>query len=420
MITRRRLIGAAAAATTLAGAPSFARAAAKPTVRIGFLDSFSGVFADIAAYHKVGATLALEDANRRGKANYVLVYGDDTSKPAVGGTEAQRLVTQENVDVLFGGTSSGIGLALVPVADRLGIFNLSLGPFDTGITGEKAGKLTYRFGANSRMLMRPMANRLLALGKKWYFIQADYALGRDAYAQLSGVLKRAGGTESGHDILPLGTSDFSSVMTKVRNSDAEVLVLANSGLDAANAVKQLVPYGLNKKLHLAGINLEDFYYNAVPLDQVQGATFTVLWSPHASDASRRVAARIARSVSGPVSARHFYGYAALSQLIDRIEAAATTDAEKLADAFANHAFDGGKESRSFWRGCDHQLAQDVYAGSLVSSKTFARTKFMFDVIAEVPANESDGTCESPWAAAAKKSIGAATIGKRDGYAPKIV
>ena len=59
-------------------------------------------------------------------------------------------------------------------------------------------------------------------------------------------------------------------------------MLANSGLDAANACKQFVDFGLGKKMKLAGINLEDFYYKAVPLDAIAGTTFPVAWTPTCS------------------------------------------------------------------------------------------------------------------------------------------
>jgi branched-chain amino acid transport system substrate-binding protein len=418
--TRARVLGAAAAAAGVAALPRFARGAGKPVVRIGFLDSFSGVFADVAALHKTGAQLALEDINRTSRVTFELVFGDDASNPATAGTEARRLIGQEKVDVLFGGTSSANGLALGPLVDELGIFNLALGPFDSTLTGEKARRLTYRFGCNARMVMRPLANRLLALGKKWYFLQSDYGMGRDSYAQLSQALQRAGGTEVGHDVVPLGTSEFSPSLTKIRNSGADVLILANSGQDAANSIKQFVAFGMQKQMHLAGINLEDFYFKVVPLDAIAGATFSVLWSPYASDSSRKLAARIHRAINAPVSARHFYGYGGLVALTDRILAAHTTDAEKLAAAFDDHAFDGYKGTRSVWHGCDHQLAQDVYAGAVVNAKTFARTQFLFDVQSEVPAAESDGTCDSPWARAAKAAMASQTIGHREGYAPKTV
>jgi branched-chain amino acid transport system substrate-binding protein len=421
MPTRRDLLHGTVAAAAAASFPAISLAATvKPTVRLGFLDSFSGVFSDIAAKHKLGATIALADLNRRGGVRYELVTGDDTSKPAVAVSEMRRLVGQENVDAVFGGTSSGSALALAPLADELGVFNLTLGPFDSTVTGAKARALTYRYGLNARMALNPMANRLLALGKKWYFVQADYALGKDAYAQLAPLLARAGGTEVGHDVLPLGTTDFSTPMTKVQTSGADVLVLANSGVDAANAVHAFVQFGLPKKIHLAGINLEDFYFDAIPLDAVQGATFSVLWAPDVSDASRKLVARLQREIRGPISARHYYGYAALMQLADRIEGAGTTDAGKLAKAFDDHSFNGYKENPSRWHGCDHQNAQDCYAGAVVSRKQFEKTQFMFDVVATVPTAESDGTCDSPWAKAASAAIAASTIGARPGYAPKTV
>jgi branched-chain amino acid transport system substrate-binding protein len=404
----------------LAALPSAARSAGKPVVRIGFLDSFSGVFADIGALHKTGAQLALDDVNKNSRVRFEFVFGDDASKPATGTTEARRLIGEEKVDVLFGGTSSGIGLAIAPIVEDLGIFNMALGPFDSTLTGEKATRLTYRYGCNARMVMRALANRLLALGKKWYFLQSDYGMGRDSYNQLSETLKRAGGTEAGHDVLPLGTSEFSPSLTKIRNSGADVLVLANSGQDAANSIKQFVAFGMHKQMHLAGINLEDFYYKVVPLDEIAGATFSVLWSPYASDSSRKLASRIHKVINGPVSARHFYGYGGIMALTDRILAARTTDPEKLAAAFDDHAFDGYKRTKSVWHGCDHQLAQDVYAGAVVNAKTFARTQFLFDVQSDVPASESDGTCDSPWARAAKAAMASQKIGVREGYTPKTV
>ena len=419
---RKQFLTTTAAGVAAAAAPRFTTAAGPVTVRIGFLDSFAGVFSDLGAYHRIGAEIALADANRKGRVKYEFVFGDDASAPATAGTEARRLISQEKVDALLGGTSSATGLALAALTNELGVFNLLIGPQDTAITGGKATHSTYRFGPNVRMLVNAMSRRVLALGKKWYFIQADYALGRDAYAQLSDVLKRAGGSEVGHDIVKLGTSDFSAELTKLRNSDADVLVLANSGLDAANTAKQFVQFGLNKKIKLAGISLEDIYYKALPLDQIVGATFPVLWAPSVSDSAQKLARRMAGDVGNvPVSGRHYLGYMAMATLADRIEAAGTTRADAIAKAFDNHSFMAYKENNSLWKGCDHQCAQDTYAGSTISSKQFDRTKFMYDVVGTVPAGESDGSgCDTAWAKAAQTAIASAPLGTRAGYTPKTV
>ena len=389
-------------------------------MKIGFLESFSGVFSDLGAYHKAGALLALDDANKKSvsRVKYEFVMGDDGSKPAIATTEARRLISQENVDVLFGGISSGIGLALGPLTQELGIFNLSIGPQESSITGSKASRYTYRFGPNLRMMLQPMFSRALALGKKWYFIQADYALGKDAYAQLSAALKRAGGTEVGLDIVKLGTTDFSSVLTKIRNSDADLLLLANSGLDAANTAKQFVDFGLHKRMKLAGIALEDIYSGTVPLDAIAGSTFPVLWTPTVSPSAEKLTARLKRDIKGPISSRHYLGYMALTTLIDRMNAAGTTRADKLADAFDNHSFEAGKATKAVWHGYDHQCAQDVYAGAIVSSKQFEKSQVMFDIVAEVPTSESDGNTNSPWAKDAQATLAMQKTTTRENYTPK--
>ncbi|MDB5026537.1 MAG: putative transporter substrate-binding protein [Candidatus Eremiobacteraeota bacterium] len=420
MLSRRSLLAGGAAAAAAVAAPRFTLAAGPAaTVKIGFIDSFSGVFSDIAALHRVSADLALADFNRTAsRVKFEFAYADDNSKPAVATTEARRLVGQENVDVLFGLTSSANGLALAALANELGTFMLELGPQDSSITGSKAGKLTYRFSPNNHMMLKTLSTRVLALGKKWYFIQADYAFGKDAYTELSAILARAGGSEVGHDIVKLGTNDFSSNLTKARNTDADVLMLANSGLDAANAAKQFVDYGLGKKMKLAGINLEDFYYKAVPLDAIAGTTFPVAWTPTCSDSARRLTARLKKSINGPISWRHYFGYVGAMALMQRIATAGTTQADKLASAFENYSFEAYKPNKSTFMAYDHQLAQDVFAGAVVPNKRFEKTGFMFDVVGEVAAADSDGGPNSPWARDAKAALASQTVAPRAGYTPK--
>ncbi|HZX68530.1 MAG TPA: hypothetical protein VFE70_06575 [Candidatus Elarobacter sp.] len=104
--------------------------------------------------------------------------------------------------------------------------------------------------------------------------------------------------------------------------------------------------------------------------------------------------------------------------MQRIASAGTTDAQKLATAFENYSFDAYKPSKSTFEGYDHQLSQDVFAGSVVSSKTFAKTQFMFDIVGEVGAADSDGGPNSTWARDAKAAMSAQTVASRPNYTPK--
>jgi len=416
----RRSAFVAGTAGSLAIAALVRPSRAAGTVRIGFIDSQSGPLADIGQHHKAGAELAIAAANRRGGTHFELVSADDTSRPAVGVTEARRLINQEKVDVLVLGTSSAVTLAVGPLAQEAGIFTLAIGAQDTNITGDKAQRVLYRFAPNVQMQIRALGQRALSFGKKWYFVVDDFAYGKDGYARLSALVKRAGGTEVGADILKLGTEDFSSTLTKVRNSDADVLVLCQGGFDAAKTASQFVDFGLHKKLHLAGLNMEDYYWKTIKSDALVGSTFAIHWSPLLSDSALKLNRELQAGLHDTPSSRNYFGYLCIEQLIDRLHAAGTTKADPLVNAFADHSFNAYKANRAVWRACDHQCAQDEYAGAIVSNKQRAKTGFMFEVVAEIDGSVVTGKCNESEPAAAAGVIAGQKVPERLGYEPKAV
>jgi branched-chain amino acid transport system substrate-binding protein len=413
---RSDFLAGSAAAIAATAPPRLASAAT--TVRIGFLDSLSGPLADIGLHHRAGAELAVALANQRGGAvRYELVVADDASKPAVGTTEARRLIGPEAVDVLLLGTSSAVTLAVGPLAEQAGVFTLAIGAQDTNITGDKAQRVLYRFAPNVQMQIGALAQRVLSFGKNWYFIVDDFAYGKDGHARLGALLRRAGGTEVGADALPLGTQDYSSSLTKLRNSNADVLVLCQGGFDAAKTASQFVQFGLHKKMRLAGINMEDYYWKTIPSDDLVGSTFAIHWAPGASDSAQKLA-RLLRAKLGEVSSRNYFGYLCVNQVIDRLHAAGTTKAEALATAFADHRFDAAKANPATWRSCDHQCAQDEYAGAVVSNRRREQTGFMYELVGEVPAAADARACADGDALAAAGALKAQKIPDREGYKPK--
>src|ERR1700685_1842098 len=106
--TRARFLGTAAGAmaAAAAGPPSSAWAAGPATVRIGYIESMSGPFADVAERQYAGVRAALAAANRRGGTRFEVVLADDTTRPAEGVIAARRLIEQEKVDALMIGTLS--------------------------------------------------------------------------------------------------------------------------------------------------------------------------------------------------------------------------------------------------------------------------------------------------------------------------
>ena len=198
------------------------------TVKIGHIDGFSGVYAAASQSQQHGLEVAVAEAMKKNnRIKYEIVKGDDASKPANGTTEAKRLISQDKVDVLTGCLSSAVGLAVSATAEENNTFFLAIGTHDTNITGPKAHRVTFRQTTSNAMLANAIGPELLKHGKKWYFLVADYAFGTDGAARLKKILLAHGGQVVGEDLHKLGETDYSSYLTKARNTDADVLFFSN-------------------------------------------------------------------------------------------------------------------------------------------------------------------------------------------------
>ena len=409
----------AAGAAPLAPAKDVIAAGGGATVKLGHIDGFSGVYAAAAESQQTGMELALEEANRKNsRVRFELVRGDDTNQPAVGSTEAKRLISQEKVDALLGCLSSGVGLAVSAVAQEAGVFFIASGTHDTNITGAKANKVTFRATCSNAMLASALGPALLKKGKKWYFITADYAFGNDAHDRLSRILIAAGGQEVGNDRHPLGQTDYSSYMTKARNTDANVLVFCNYGPDSQNATKAAVGLGLNKKMTFGGVLCGNEVAIGMPVDDMVGSLWGYVWGPEAGGAhTQEIYDKLKPRAKGfPPNWRQYLGYISAQQMIDRMLAAGTTDAAKLVSAFEGHHFDAGKKSQSYWRACDHQNVQQTYAAEIVAkSKRRSETEF-FRITSSVGGDFAAGPCSNPDSAKATAIFASQKIERPD-YTP---
>jgi branched-chain amino acid transport system substrate-binding protein len=388
------------------------------TIKIGHVDGFSGVYAAASESQQTGLQLAVDEANKKNsRIQFQIVRGDDANQPAVGSTEAKRLISQEKVDVLTGCLSSAVGLAISAICEENGVFFLAIGTHDTNITGPKAHKVTFRATCSNTMLSNAVGPALVKKGKKWYFITADYAFGNDAHDRLAKILTSLGGTEVGNDRHPLGQSDYSSYMTKARNTDADVLVFCNYGPDTQNAVKAAVGLGLNKKMTFGGILCGNEVAIGMPVDDITGSLWGYVWGPEAGGATTQSIYNKLKPLAKdfPPNWRQYLGYISGQQLIDRMNAAGTTDTSKLISAFEGHKYDGGKQQANYWRACDHQAVQQTYAGEIVpKSKRRSETEF-FQIESSVGGDFAAGLCSNPDSSKASAIFASETIAPRSDY-----
>lgn len=415
--TRQSFLRASIAAGTVAALPRVVRAqSARATVRIGYLDSLSGPFAVGGIPQLNGARLALADANARGRAHYELVVGDDSTKPAVGLSEARRLVEVEKVDVLVGGASSAVGNAVSAYAQNAGVLYIAVGTHDTAMTGGRAHRVTFRQTCSLAMLSTALGAELIRRAKRWYFLVADYAFGTDARDRLETILLAHGGEVAGMDLHPLGTADFSSYMIKARSTDADAFLLLNGGTDTQNAANAFVQFGLQKRMLAAGVTGENELAAGFPAEELAGSLWGYVWGPDAGGDAAALWKRFTASAKGfPPNWRQYLGYMAVKNICDRIEATGTTDTDALVTAFENYHYDAAKKQTAFFRSCDHQAIQETYCAEMLPLAKRRSPQEYFKIVSADGGEFAAGSCSSVDSAKAAAIIGSEKVPARANY-----
>ncbi|HEY6289398.1 MAG TPA: ABC transporter substrate-binding protein [Nitrospiraceae bacterium] len=86
------------------------------------------------------------------------------------------------------------------------------------------------------------------------------------------------------------------------------------------------------------------------------------------------------------------GYAAMTQILEAIQRAGTTDTAALIKALEGHEFDGLKEGKSAFRASDHQHGQDVLVGEAFGKEFgLGHYKILATVLRETVAGKLEQT-----------------------------
>src|ERR1700712_5178743 len=265
-IRSRRFLGAIALLALLfTGRP----VAAQDTIKIGYIDPFSGPFAsggdEFLKIFKV--IIARQNANGGALGRkFELVPFDDKLQPAEA-LIALKNITDQNMPFVLQCTGSNVGAALVDGVAKHNARNpdnriiyLNCGALATELTNEQCDFWQFRFTGNVEQ--RAVA-RVKALPKsvtKVYLLNQDYLFGqsmqRDTRKWLAKL--RPDIQVVGDELMPFGkVQDFSSYIAKIKASGAQSVITGNYNRDLNLLIKSAVDNGLDVRFdvflaHLIG------------------------------------------------------------------------------------------------------------------------------------------------------------------------
>jgi branched-chain amino acid transport system substrate-binding protein len=236
-------------------APAALAQGQKP-VRIGVLNDLSGVYADYQGEGSIiAARMAVEDFGGKVAGRPVeVVFADHQNKTDVGASIARRWFDVDGVDMIVDVPNSAIALAINGLAREKNKVLIGSGAGTSELTGKSCSPNTVHWTYDTYSLGRSLGKALTAQGaKKWFFITADYAFGKDLEKNAADAVLANGGEVVGTARHPIGATDFSSFIVQAQNSGADVIGLANAGDDLSNSIKQAGDFGVASKQRIAAL-----------------------------------------------------------------------------------------------------------------------------------------------------------------------
>ncbi|MGI4813843.1 MAG: ABC transporter substrate-binding protein [Janthinobacterium lividum] len=385
---KRTWFGVAIAALLTCGSVALPAQAAD-TIKIGVVTIDSGPMELVSKYVVDSAKLWVDTMNAQGGVNgrkFEIVSETNNGTPAGAISSVTRAVQQDGASFIIGSMTSSMSLALAP---RMGSLNALLLDNMSGTAElvEKSCQPNYfRFAPTDSSTLQAYRRLLKQAGiKTWSVIASDYAAGHSYADQFTQVAKDTGGEVKLRLFEPLGTSDFGSYISQLRDNPSEGLFVYVIGSDAMAFAKQQDQYGQLKKYKMV---VSTSWTNDTVLS-IQGnamlgfyATLPYYYTMPGARNAAFVKAFEERYHRKP-SFIDADPYVTLEMLKAAIEKAKSTDVDKVRAALSGLKTDtvyGNIEMRA----ADHMLMHQMLMAQVVKGTDGKPT---FSIIYSAPGNE---------------------------------
>jgi branched-chain amino acid transport system substrate-binding protein len=357
-VSRRVLLTA-----TLAAPVVLRHARGETPIKVGMPCALTGPAGEIGAQMRRGAEFWAKQMNAKGGllGRAVEIHALDTGgDPATAVRKAQEAVESLGARLLFGMTLSSEALAVVPKLAEWNAIFVSSDNGDGRLTGDSFVPNFFRANTSG-----PMGTRAVALWLRqsklqtFYGLGMDYAWGHNSVGVFKDEVKKAGRTFLGDVYSPIGTKDFSTYITKIRQSGADACYLVLQGDDNNAFLSQAKQYRLGDKVQLLTEIVDLNSIHAVgdaAIGLVGSSRYTYTFPGQANADFVAAWQKEYHTLPDVFEGEQWQAGLILSA---GIEAAGSIEPEKLRPALETVAIDSIKGHVAM-RACDHQAVQQGF------------------------------------------------------------
>lgn len=335
--TMKKLV--AGAALTLA---AFGALAADP-IKIGSVLSVTGPAAFLGDPELKTLQQYVEDINKKGGVlgrQLQLVHYDDGSDANKANGFAKRLIDDDKVDVIVGGTTTGATMSMVPLVEKSGTPFISLA--GAVVIVEPVKKFVFKTPHTDRMAAEKVFEDMKKRGiSKVALLSETSGFGQSGKKETEGVAAKYGISLVANETYGPKDTDMSPQLTKIKTTPGvQAVFIFGLGQGPAIATKNYKQLGISLPLyHAHGVASEEFIKLAGPAAEgarLPAAALLVANKLADKDPQKPVAVGYAKAFEEKwktdVSTFGGHAYDGLMLAVDAIKRAKTTDKAAVRDA----------------------------------------------------------------------------------------
>ncbi len=312
-------------------------------IKVGVLHSLSGTMSISEVAVKDGTLMAIDEINAKGGLlgkKIVPVVEDGASDWPTFAEKAKKLILKDKVVVVFGCWTSASRKAVLPVFEK----NDHLLFYPVQYEGLEASKNIIYTGAAPNQQIMPSVTWLLEKGKKkFYLLGSDYVFPRTANLIIKAQLKAEGGVLVGEEYTPLGHTEYSTVISKIKAAKPDVIYNTLNGDSNVAFFKQLRAAGVTSaEIPVMSVSIAEDELRGIGAEICTGDYaawnyFMSMKTPENKVFVEKYKARYGadRVTDDPIEA----GYFGVYLWAEAVKKAGSTDVDKVREAVRGVSFD---------------------------------------------------------------------------------
>lgn len=354
-----------------------------------------------------GAEIARVEINAAGGIlgkEVVYRWYDSASNPNLSMANITRAIDQEKVQMVFGGSSSAVAIAVGKLCQQKGVLFFGTLTYSTTTTCEEGHRHVFRECYDSWMAAKALGDYLTQNYKnaKYYYITADYTWGWTTEESL----RKFTGTEDKNVhpgvLTPFPSGFYDEALKKARDARPDVLVLVLFGQEMANAVRAADRMGMKNQIQIVVPNLTLGMAERGTPKAMEGVIGALPWCwkvPYQYGYQKGIEfiEKFTRRFNRYPSTSAASAYTIMHEYKAAVERAGTFETAAVIKALEGHQYQLLKE-KQVWREFDHQSVQSVYTVRCNPADKVLKDKYHLDyftILGSIPGDMAAVT-RSQW------------------------